>query len=80
MPNATMLVRHGDDHGSFMVNGPVRDAMLAYLYNGTIPGPFDGEVYSVYAPGQMRTKIVDPYVAPVGTIAGDIEAGGVFPA
>jgi hypothetical protein len=62
-----------------MVNGPVRDVMLAYLYNGTIPSSSDKEIYSVYGPGQTRTKIVDPYVAPVGTIAGDLEAGGVFP-
>ncbi|WWC64840.1 uncharacterized protein I303_107454 [Kwoniella dejecticola CBS 10117] len=71
-PNSTMLVRHGDDHGSFFVPGPVRDAMLAYFYNATIPAPCEGDVHSVYAVGTNRTGIVDPYVAPIGEVAGDV--------
>ncbi|WRT69933.1 uncharacterized protein IL334_006924 [Kwoniella shivajii] len=71
-PHATHIARHGDDHGSFYVPGPVRDAMLDYLYNGTIPKPTQQDIYSVYGPGQNKSVIANPYIAPIGAVAGDI--------
>lgn len=71
MPNATLISRHGDDHGSLYVPGPVRDMELAYLINGTMPQSSQEELYAVYAPGEVRAENVDPYAVPVGLVAGD---------
>jgi len=78
-PSSTVIRRHGDDHGSFFVPGPARDAEIAFLANGTIPSPTNQTLVTIFGPGSQIDPPADPYAVPVGDVAGDCGATCPFP-
>ncbi|KAJ6541315.1 hypothetical protein B0H19DRAFT_958282, partial [Mycena capillaripes] len=71
-PNSVLVVRHGDDHGSYNVPGPARSAFINFLATGNLPKPTDQIFATIYEPGSQRDPIPDPYAVPVGVGAGDM--------
>ncbi|KZP17745.1 alpha/beta-hydrolase [Athelia psychrophila] len=69
---STLIVRHGDDHGTLVVPGPARSAEFAYLNTGVFPKATNQTFVTVYPSGSKRTVIPSPYAVPVGPEAGDI--------
>ncbi|KAJ7605186.1 hypothetical protein FB45DRAFT_1149088 [Roridomyces roridus] len=71
--NSVLVVRHGDDHGTYNVPGPARDAFINFLATGTLPAPVNETFVTVYEPGSVRAPVPDPYSVPVGVEAGDMD-------
>ncbi|KAH8811132.1 Alpha/Beta hydrolase protein [Xylogone sp. PMI_703] len=77
-PNSTLVVRHGDDHVSFLlVDQASTKITKEFLNTGIIPAAQENEFVSVYTPGMTRKPISDPYLIPVGALAGDVDSGNV---
>ncbi|KAE9401104.1 hypothetical protein BT96DRAFT_880708 [Gymnopus androsaceus JB14] len=70
-PNSVVVRRHGEDHGSYYVPGPVRDVEIAYLTTGVFPEATNQTFISVFEPGQTIPGPEDPYAVPVGPAAGE---------
>lgn len=70
-PRSSLLVRHGDDHGTFIVQGPARLVEVNFLNTGVLPSAQNETLYTVYSPGSKRGPIANPYTAPIGPSAGD---------
>ncbi|KAJ7292079.1 hypothetical protein C8J57DRAFT_1274576 [Mycena rebaudengoi] len=76
-PNATLMVRHGDNHMSIDVAPPANAAqgiMAKFIRTGVMPGPRDDGLITIVPPGGTRAPIPDAYDVPTGAIAGDISA------
>ncbi|KAF7359620.1 Alpha/beta-hydrolase [Mycena venus] len=71
-PNSVLVVRHGDDHGSYNVPGPARSAFINFLATGSLPAATNQTFATIYEPGSQRNPIPDPYLVPVGIEAGDM--------
>ncbi|KAJ7599803.1 hypothetical protein C8J56DRAFT_908924 [Mycena floridula] len=71
-PNSVLVVRHGDDHGSFDIPGPARSAFIEFLATGNLPSATNETFVTIYEPGSQRDPIPDPYSVPVGPDAGDM--------
>ncbi|KAJ7702230.1 Alpha/Beta hydrolase protein [Mycena rosella] len=74
-PNATLVIRHGDDHTSISLTGPAgAAAALAreFLKTGGMPGAQHDAQVTVIPPGGTRGPVPDPYDVPTGAVAGDI--------
>ncbi|KAJ7837987.1 hypothetical protein B0H14DRAFT_2790225 [Mycena olivaceomarginata] len=71
-PNSVLVVRHGDDHGSYNVPGPARSAFISFLATGNLPAATNQTFATIYEPGSQRNPIPDPYLVPVGVEAGDM--------
>lgn len=74
-PNSVLVVRHGDDHVSFIrLDQPATKLAVEYVRTGVLPTPVDEELVTIYPAhhGRHRT-ISDPYCVPVGSIAGDVD-------
>lgn len=91
-PHSTLVVRHGDDHGTIigvscvgicsasnitlslplLVPGPARSLEIEFLNTGVFPKSINQTFVTVYAPGSVRAPVSDPYLVPVGPLAGDI--------
>ncbi|KAJ7121509.1 hypothetical protein C8R44DRAFT_786373 [Mycena epipterygia] len=71
-PNSVLVVRHGDDHGSYNVPGPARSAFIDFLATGNLPAATNQTFATIYEPGSKRDPIPDPYSVPVGVAAGDM--------
>ncbi|KAE8449055.1 hypothetical protein EG329_008643 [Mollisiaceae sp. DMI_Dod_QoI] len=77
-PNSALVVRHGDDHVSFLLpDQPSTKITKAFLNTGILPGAQDSELVTVYTPGMKRGPISDPYQVPTGALAGDVDSGDV---
>ncbi|RFU28898.1 hypothetical protein B7463_g7452, partial [Scytalidium lignicola] len=77
-PSSTLVVRHGDDHVSFLlVDQPSTKITKAFLNTGILPVAQESEFVSVYTPGMTRKPISNPYLVPVGALAGDVDSGNV---
>ncbi|KAH8823334.1 hypothetical protein DL96DRAFT_1617263 [Flagelloscypha sp. PMI_526] len=63
-PNSTLVVRHGDAHGSLWPVGPARDIIIQYLRTGQVFASSNETLVTVYHPGMTRnaTQIPDPYL------------------
>ncbi|KDQ19582.1 hypothetical protein BOTBODRAFT_170657 [Botryobasidium botryosum FD-172 SS1] len=70
-PNSALVVRHGDNHGTFTVDGPAYSAEMEFLATGELPSAIDETLVTIYTPGMQRGQIADPYTAPIGPPAGD---------
>ncbi|KDQ19584.1 hypothetical protein BOTBODRAFT_443473 [Botryobasidium botryosum FD-172 SS1] len=71
-PNAALVVRHGDDHGTIgTVDGPAQLAEVTFIATGNLPSATDETLVTIYTPGMERGPIADPYTAPIGPAAGD---------
>ncbi|KAH8813875.1 hypothetical protein DL96DRAFT_506221 [Flagelloscypha sp. PMI_526] len=73
-PKSTLVVRHGDSHGTIFVPGPARDAIVEYLRTGKVSSSSDETLATVYPPGMTRddkTQIPDPYSIGFGAEQGD---------
>ncbi|KAJ7760182.1 hypothetical protein B0H14DRAFT_2973895 [Mycena olivaceomarginata] len=70
--NSVLVVRHGDDHGSYNVPGPARSAFIDFLATGNLPAATNQTFATIYEPGSQRDPIPDPYSVPVGVEAGDM--------
>lgn len=71
-PNSSLVVRHGDGHGTFDLPGqPAWILETAFSKNGKQPAPTESRLVSVYGPGSQRPPIADPYQGPIGPDAGD---------
>ncbi|KAJ7291996.1 hypothetical protein C8J57DRAFT_1274354 [Mycena rebaudengoi] len=74
-PNATLMVRHGDNHCSIDVAPPANAAqgiMADFIRTGMMPGPRDDGLITIVPPGGTRAPVPDAYDVPTGAIAGDI--------
>jgi len=71
-PESTLVVRHGDDHGTFPVPGPARTAEIDFLATGNFPQATNQTLVTIYPPYSKRDPIADPYTVPVGPPAGDL--------
>ncbi|KAJ7692912.1 hypothetical protein B0H17DRAFT_933686 [Mycena rosella] len=71
-PNSVLVVRHGDDHGSYDVPGPARSAFIDFLATGNLPAATNQTFATIYEPGSKRAPIPDPYSVPTGPEAGDM--------
>ncbi|KZP19742.1 alpha/beta-hydrolase [Athelia psychrophila] len=70
--NSTLVVRHGDDHGTVSVPGAAKDIAFEYIRTGVFPNATNETFVTVYEPGSVRANISSPYEVPVGPAAGDI--------
>ncbi|KAH8813874.1 hypothetical protein DL96DRAFT_1821095 [Flagelloscypha sp. PMI_526] len=73
-PKSTLVVRHGDSHGTIYVPGPARDAIVQYLRTGKVSPSSDEKLATIYPPGKTRndkTQIPDPYSIGFGPEQGD---------
>ncbi|KAJ7168306.1 Alpha/Beta hydrolase protein [Mycena crocata] len=73
-PNASLVIRHGDNHGSISLNGAagvVADIAHEFLRTGVRPVAQDNAQVTVISPGGTRGPIPDPYDVPTGAVAGD---------
>ncbi|KAF4628966.1 hypothetical protein G7Y89_g9180 [Cudoniella acicularis] len=78
VPNSALVVRHGDDHVSFLLpDQPSTKITKAFLNTGVLPVAQESEFVSVYTPGMERRPIPDPYSVPTGALAGDVDSGNV---
>jgi len=68
---STLIVRHGDSHGTFIVPGPARTAEIDFLATGRFPNATNQTLVTIYGPGSKKVPILDPYTAPIGPSAGD---------
>jgi len=77
-PNAVLVVRHGDDHGTINqisnFEQPARDIEVEYVKTGKLPSAEAKELVTVVGPGQPRPAIELPYAAPIGLAAADVDA------
>ncbi|KDQ19580.1 hypothetical protein BOTBODRAFT_28154 [Botryobasidium botryosum FD-172 SS1] len=73
-PNAALVVRHGDDHGTFIIPGPAHLAEIEFLATGKLPSAINETLMTIYTPGMKRGPIADPYTAPIGPAAGDMSS------
>jgi len=71
-PKSTLVVRHGDDHGTLFVPGPARTAEMNFLTTGNFPEATNQTFVTIYPPGSARGPVSDPYAVPVGPLAGDV--------
>ncbi|KAH8822318.1 hypothetical protein DL96DRAFT_1714654 [Flagelloscypha sp. PMI_526] len=74
-PKSTLVVRHGDGHGSIYVLGPARDAIIEYIRTGKVSPSSNETLATVYPPGKSRdvnTMIPDPYSVGFGMEYGDV--------
>ncbi|KAH8798717.1 hypothetical protein DL96DRAFT_1509191 [Flagelloscypha sp. PMI_526] len=74
-PKSTLVVRHGDGHGSIYVLGPARDAIIEYIRTGKVSPSSNETLATVYPPGTTRddsTMILDPYSVGFGMEYGDV--------
>ncbi|KAF7976114.1 hypothetical protein HWV62_7549 [Athelia sp. TMB] len=69
---STLVVRHGDDHGTFSVPGAAQSIEVEFLLTGKFPEADNETFVTVYKPGSSRQRIPSPYGVPVGPAAGDI--------
>ncbi|KAJ7157984.1 hypothetical protein C8R43DRAFT_882882 [Mycena crocata] len=70
--NSVLVVRHGDDHGSYNVPGPARSAFITFLATGNLPNATNQTFATIYEPHSCRDPIPDPYSVPTGPEAGDM--------
>jgi hypothetical protein len=56
----------------FLVPGPARTAEFEFLATGKFPQPKNDTFVTIYNPGSNRGPIADPYTAPIGLSAGDM--------
>ncbi|KAH8798718.1 Alpha/Beta hydrolase protein [Flagelloscypha sp. PMI_526] len=70
-PKSTLIVRHGDGHGTIFVPGPARDAIFEYIRTGRVSPSSNETLATVYPPGTTRGAIPDPYSVGYGTEYGD---------
>ncbi|KAJ7291950.1 hypothetical protein C8J57DRAFT_221754 [Mycena rebaudengoi] len=74
MPNATLVVCHGDNHCSIDVAPPanaVQGIMAQFIRTGVMPGPCDDGFITIVPPGTC-TPVPGAYDVPTGAIVGDI--------
>ncbi|KAK3071027.1 hypothetical protein LTR53_009423 [Teratosphaeriaceae sp. CCFEE 6253] len=75
-PHSALVVRHGDDHVSFNAEPKVASTKITkqFLRTGMLPLSQDSTYVTVYQPGEHRRPVADPYCAPTGFWAGDIDS------
>ncbi|KAJ7104934.1 Alpha/Beta hydrolase protein [Mycena epipterygia] len=74
-PNATLVIRHGDDHTSLGLTGAAggtADLAWDFIRTGVMPGAQDNAQVTVISPGGTRGPVPDPYDVPTGAVAGDM--------
>ncbi|KAJ7118768.1 Alpha/Beta hydrolase protein [Mycena epipterygia] len=74
-PNATLVIRHGDDHTSIGLTGAAgatADVAWDFIRTGVMPGAQDDAQVTVISPGGTRGPVPDPYDVPTGAVAGDV--------
>ncbi|KAJ7460970.1 Alpha/Beta hydrolase protein [Mycena galericulata] len=74
-PNATLVIRHGDDHISIDLSGPsgaAADLAKGFLKTGVMPGAQNNTQVTVIPPGGTRGPVPSPYDVPTGAEAADI--------
>lgn len=69
---STIVVRHGDDHGTVGVPGIAKDIEFEFIRTGVFPKAKNETYVTVYEPGSKREAVLDPYDLPTGVAAGDI--------
>jgi len=69
---SSLVVRHGDDHGTLIFPSAARSVEFSYLNTGALPNVTNQTFLTVYPPGSKRGPIANPYLVPVGPAAGDI--------
>ncbi|KAH8835045.1 hypothetical protein DL96DRAFT_1549699 [Flagelloscypha sp. PMI_526] len=57
-PNSTLVVRHGDGHGSIFVLGPARDAIIEYMRTGKVLPSSNETLATVFPPGTSRDILI----------------------
>ncbi|KAJ7291962.1 hypothetical protein C8J57DRAFT_1274282 [Mycena rebaudengoi] len=63
-PNATLVVRHGDNHCSIDVAPPANAAQgitAQFTRTGVMPGPSDDGLTTIVPPGGTRVPVPDAY-------------------
>ncbi|KAH8823335.1 hypothetical protein DL96DRAFT_1617268 [Flagelloscypha sp. PMI_526] len=70
--NSTLVVRHGDGHGSFAVPGPARDLIIEYLRTGNVSVSSNETLATVFSHGTTRNQVANPYEVGFGPEYGDI--------
>ncbi|KAJ7082029.1 hypothetical protein B0H15DRAFT_1024611 [Mycena belliarum] len=76
-PRSTLVVRHGDDHGSILLAPPAISAQRIaqdFLRTGVMPPASSDAEVSVFPPGSTRPPVPGAYDVPTGAIAGDTSA------
>ncbi|KAF7969924.1 hypothetical protein HWV62_25526 [Athelia sp. TMB] len=63
--HSTLVVRHGDDHGTITVPGPAQSAEIEFLQTGKFPQATNETYMTVYEPGSTRAQIPSPYDVPL---------------
>ncbi|KIM77254.1 hypothetical protein PILCRDRAFT_12233 [Piloderma croceum F 1598] len=63
-PNSVLVVRHGDDHGTYNVPGPARSAFIDFLVTGELPRAVNQTFATIYEPRSKRDPVPDPYAVP----------------
>ncbi|KAJ7913856.1 hypothetical protein B0H13DRAFT_2270961 [Mycena leptocephala] len=74
-PNASLVIRHGDDHTSIDFTGPpgaAADLARNFIKTGVMPTAEDNAQITVISPGGTRGPVPDPYDVPTGLVAGDV--------
>ncbi|KZP21575.1 alpha/beta-hydrolase [Athelia psychrophila] len=69
---STLVVRHGDDHGTVTVPGASKNIEFEFIRTGVFPKAQNETYVTVYEPGSVRAPVSNPYDVPVGPAAGDI--------
>ncbi|KZP21579.1 alpha/beta-hydrolase [Athelia psychrophila] len=69
---STLVVRHGDDHGTVSVPGAGKDIEFEFLRTGVFPKAKNETYVTIYGPGSVRAPVPNPYDVPVGPAAGDL--------
>ncbi|KAJ6493455.1 hypothetical protein C8R45DRAFT_1095947 [Mycena sanguinolenta] len=75
-PNATLVIRHGDDHTSLPLAAPAStagDLARDFLRTGIMPNPSSNVNVTVIGPGGARGPIPGAYDVPTGAVAGDMD-------
>ncbi|KAJ7784305.1 hypothetical protein B0H16DRAFT_1402150 [Mycena metata] len=74
-PNASLVIRHGDDHTSIDFSGSpagtAADLTKGFLKTGIMPGAQADDKVTVIAPGGTRGPVPDPYSVATGLVAAD---------
>ncbi|KAJ7063524.1 hypothetical protein C8F01DRAFT_1133353 [Mycena amicta] len=74
-PNATLVIRHGDNHASIqLVDGDAGTASALarnFVKTGVMPKAQNDSRVTVIPPGGKRGPVPNPYDAPTGAAAGD---------
>ncbi|KAJ7924150.1 hypothetical protein B0H13DRAFT_1602008 [Mycena leptocephala] len=76
-PEATLVIRHGDDHTS-LPNAPpaaaAGDVARAFLRTGVMPGATSNLNFTIIAPGGTRGPVPGAYDVPTGAVQGDMSS------